>query len=100
MEDSPDVLDEEKLEELVGTATEVRRLLLGILLLGKEMWKEALEQTEEGEEITEVLKGAEEAFVDSSIPDPLEKLENTLSVIHGRTRAVFMLLDYISRHRK
>ncbi|OPY76793.1 MAG: hypothetical protein A4E65_03091 [Syntrophorhabdus sp. PtaU1.Bin153] len=100
MAGSPDVSGEEKLERLVDTATEVRRLLLGMLLIGKGMWKETLEQTEEGTAIAAVLKDAEETFVDSSIFSLLEELENTLSVIHKRARAVFVLLDYISRCRK
>ncbi|WP_028893399.1 hypothetical protein [Syntrophorhabdus aromaticivorans] len=96
----PDASGEEKLGQLVDTATEVRRLLLGMLLIGKGMWKDTLEQTAEGVEMATVLKDAEETFVDSSIFNPLEELENTLSVIHKRARAVFVLLDYISRCRK
>jgi hypothetical protein len=82
-----------------GYSLEVRRLSPGILLIGKVMWKETLEQTEEGTAIAAVLKDAEETFVDSPIFNPLEEIENTLSVIHKRARAVFVLLDYISRCR-
>ncbi len=39
-------------DRLIKTATEIRKTLLGALLLAKDIWKDELEQEEEGIEVT------------------------------------------------
>ena len=49
-----------------------------------------------------VLKTVEEAaeeFIDPSLTDPVEKLDNVLGVINKRARAVVVVLDYLARHK-
>ena len=44
-------------------ATEIRKKLLGALILGKVIWKDELVQKQEGIEILKTIEEAEEAFV-------------------------------------
>ena len=45
------------------------------------------------------MEEAEEEFIDSTLTDPIEKLDSALSVINTRARAFVTLIDYLSQHR-
>ena len=85
--------DEDKLIILENKATEIRKILLGALLLAKEIWKDELEQRKEGIEILKTIEEEEEAFINKSFTDRFEKLEGILNVIHKRAKGLFLLLD-------
>ncbi len=97
-----DTENDDKFIILEKKATEIRKILLGALLLAKDIWKDELEQEQEQEgiEIIETIEKAEEAFVNTSLIDELAKLENILSVIHKRANVIFTVLEYISKNRK
>ncbi len=80
-------------------ATQIRKLLLGSLLLAKDSWKEELSGTQEGVRVLHLIEAAAEDFIDLSITDPVEKLDNVLTVINRRARAIVVVLDYIA-HKK
>jgi hypothetical protein len=42
-----DITDEDRFKKLENKATEIRKILLGTLLLEKEIWKDELEQRKE-----------------------------------------------------
>jgi hypothetical protein len=73
--------DEERLLRLENKGTEIRKLLMGALLLAKGVWKDDLERKPAGLEMLRAIEEAEEDFVDSSLTDRFEKLENLLDVI-------------------
>jgi hypothetical protein len=78
-------------------ATQIRKLLLGSLLLAKDAWKDALLGTPEGLRVLRTVEEAAEEFIDPSITDPVAKLDNILGVINRRARAVVVVMDYIAR---
>ena len=81
-------------------ATQIRKLLLGSLLLAKDAWKEALFSTPEGLRVLKTVEEAEDDFIDLSVTDPVAKLDNVLGVINRRARAVVVLLDFLSHRRQ
>ena len=83
-----------RLLELEQKATEIRKVLLGALLLAKNIGKDKLEQ---GTEVMKVIEEAENAFVNTSVADGFDKLDDALNVIYKRTKAIFMLMEYISK---
>jgi hypothetical protein len=85
---------------LESMATEIRKLLLGALIFGKTIWKDELAQKTEGIEILKMIEEIEEAFVDSSLRDRFDKLENILNVIHKRAKGIFSLMEYISKEKQ
>ncbi|MDI6801170.1 MAG: hypothetical protein QMD01_03805 [Thermodesulfovibrionales bacterium] len=90
-------------DRLIGfkkKATEIRKLLLGTLLLAEGTWKDYLEQKPAGIEVLQVIKEAEEDFVNSSLADRLEKLEDLLDVIYKRAKGIFLLMEYISKNKQ
>lgn len=87
-------------DRFIKKAAEIRKTLLGALLLAKDIWKDELEKEEEGIEVIKAIKEAEEIFIDSSLTDRFEKLENILNVIHKRARGIYVLMEYISKHKK
>ncbi len=91
--------DEDRLKDLEDKASEIRKLLFGALQLAKDVWEDELKQKREGVEIIKALEEAEEAFVDDSLTDRLERLENILDVIHKRAKGIFVLMDYQSKTR-
>jgi hypothetical protein len=90
--------DEERLKRLENKATEMRKLLLGTLLLAKDMWRSDLEQTPAGLEVLREIGEAEEDFVDSSLTERSEKIEDLLDVSLRRAKGIFLLVEYISRN--
>jgi hypothetical protein len=93
---------EEMLDDLMLLeikATQIRKMLLGSLLLAKDAWKDDF-GTSEGLRVLETLEEAEDDFIDPSISDPVAKLDNVLGVINRRARAVFVMLEFLSRRGK
>lgn len=88
---------EDRLIKAENTATEIRKLLLGSLLLAKGVWKDDLERTPAGLEVLRAIEEAEEDFMDSSPTDRFEKLEDLLDVISKRAKGIFLLMEYISK---
>ena len=81
-------------------ATQIRKMLLGSLLLAKDAWKDALQRTPEGLRVLKTVEEAAEEFIDPSLTDPVEKLDNVLGVINRRARAVVVVLDYLAQHKE
>lgn len=92
--------DENRFEELENKLTEIRKLSLGTLLLAKEIWKDELKQKEEGSEVIKAIEEAEEAFVDGSLTDRFEKIEDILSVINKRVKGLFLLLEDMLKNQQ
>lgn len=95
-----DIPDGERLERLENKLTEIRKLSLGTLLLAKEIWKDKLKQKEEVSEVMKAIEEAEEAFVDGSLTDRFEKLENILDVISKRVKGLFLLLEDMLKNQE
>ncbi len=91
--------DEERLLRLESKATEIRKLLLGALLMAKGIWKDDLEGTPEGLEVLRAAEEAEGDFIDRSITDRFERLEDLLGVISKRARGIFLLIEYFSNRQ-
>jgi len=92
-------MHDERLMFLEHKAARIRKLLLGSLLLGKNAWKNELLRTTQGLDVMKTIEEAEEEFIDLSITDPVTKLDDALSVINKRARAVVVLMDYIAQQR-
>jgi hypothetical protein len=92
--------DEERLLRLEDKATEIRKLLLGTLLLAKDLWKKDLEREPAGLEVLQTIEDAEEDFVDSSLTDRFEIFEDLLDLILKRGKGIFLLMEYVSKDRQ
>lgn len=97
MANTDNVNDNDPFRFLEIKAAQIRKLLLGSLLLAKDAWKDALLGTPEGRRVLKTVEDAEDDFIDSSISEPFAKLDNVLSVINRRARAVVELIDYITQ---
>ena len=91
-----EITDEDKFIRLEHKCTEIRKTLMGTLLMAKDLYKEEL-LNREGEEVTRVLEEAEEAFVDISLTNRFARLENVLNVIQKRAQGLYMLMEYLSK---
>ena len=91
---------EDRLIRFENKATEIRKLLLGSLLLAKGVWKDDLKQKPAGLEVLLAIKEGEEDFMDSSLTDRFERLEDLLDVILKRAKGIFLLMEYISKDRQ
>jgi hypothetical protein len=91
--------NEDRLIEFENKASEIRKILLGALLLAIDIWKDELEQNRERIEVIQAIEEAEEAFINSSLTDSLEKLEDVIDVIHKRAKAIYALMEYVSKHK-
>ncbi len=94
-----DTISEDRFLILEHMATEIRKKLLGTLILAKVIWKDELVQKEEGMEIMKTIEEAEEAFVNGSLTR-FDKLENILNVIHTRAKGLFLLMEYIAKEKQ
>ena len=68
-----DTTDRDNLIRLLGLeqkATEIRKALLGALLLAKDIGKDKLEQ---GADVMKIVEEAENAFVNTSLTDGFDK---------------------------
>ncbi len=90
-------LHDDPLRLLEIKATQIRKLLLGALLLAKDAWKGVLLGTPEGLRVLKTVEEAADEFIDPSITDPVAKLDDILSVINRRARALVVVMDYIAR---
>ncbi len=88
---------EDRLIQGENKAMEIRKILLGSLLLAKGVWRDDLEQKPAGLEVLRAIEEAEEDFMDSSLTDRFEKLEDLLDVILKRAKGIFLLMEYISK---
>ena len=95
-----EITDEDRFIRLENNCTEIRRALMGTLLLAKDLYKDELPGSREGEEVIRVLEEAEEAFVDTSLTDRFARLKNALDVIHKRSKGLYTMMEYLSKHRK
>jgi hypothetical protein len=95
-----EITDEDRLIRLEHTCTEIRKTLMGTLLLAKDLYKDDLLNSREGEEVISILEEAEEAFVDTSLTNRFDRLENVLDVIHKRTKGLYTLMEYFSKYKK
>jgi hypothetical protein len=92
-------IHDERLMFLEIKATQIRKMLLGSLLLAKDAWQDALHGTAEGLHVLKTVE-AEDDFIDPSITDSVEKLDNVLGVINRRARAIVVVLDFLSRRKE
>jgi len=92
-----EITDEDKFIRLEHKCTEIRKTLMGTLLLAKDLYKDELLNSREGEEVIRVLEEAEEAFVDISLTNRFARLENVLNVIQKRAQGLYMLMEYLSK---
>ncbi len=100
MKDFFDALHDDRFLFLEIKAAQIRKLLLGSLLLAKDTWRDALLRTPEGLRVLKTIEEAADEFIDPSIADPLAKLDNALSIINRRARAVVIVLDYLAQHKE
>jgi hypothetical protein len=91
-------VDEDRLIRCENKVTEIRKLLLGTLLLAKDIWKDDLEQKPAGLEVLRAIEKAEEDFMNRSLTDRFEKIEDLLDVILKRAKGIFLLMEYISKN--
>jgi hypothetical protein len=59
-------------------ATQIRKLLLGSLLLATNAWRDALLGTPDGLRVLKTIEEAENEFIDPSITEPFAKLDDIL----------------------
>ena len=95
-----DTMHDDRFMFLEIKAQQIRKMLLGSLLLAKDAWKDALLRTPEGLGVLKAVDEAAEEFIDTSLTDPVEKLDNVLGVINRRARAIVVLLDYLAQHKE
>ena len=91
-----EITDEDRFIRLEHICAEIRKTLMGALLLAKDAYKDELLKSREGQEIISALEEAEDAFVDTSLTNRFARLENVLDVLQKRSQGLFMLMDYIS----
>jgi hypothetical protein len=85
---------------LENKATQIRKLLLGSLLLLKDTWKEELSSSPKGLDVMITMEKAEEEFFDAALTDPVERLDRALSVSNTRARAIVMAIDYLAANKQ
>jgi hypothetical protein len=95
-----DTINEDRFIILEHMATEIRKKLLGALILAKVIWKDELVQKEKGMEIIKTIEEAEEAFVDASLTNRFDRLENILTLIYKRAKGLFLLMEYIAKEKQ
>ncbi len=81
-------------------ADQIRKMLLGSLLLAKDAWKDALLGAPEGLRVLKTVEEAAEEFADPALTDPVAKLDSVLGVINKRARALVVMLDYLAQHKQ
>lgn len=85
---------------LENKTAQIRKLMFGAILLGKDTWRDELLGSPEGLEVLKTMEEAEEEFMDPSLSDPVARLDRELSIINRRARAFVRLIDYLARHRQ
>ncbi|MEW6586376.1 MAG: hypothetical protein AB1442_12295 [Nitrospirota bacterium] len=95
-----EISDEDRFKRLENNCTDIRKRLMGALLLAKDLYKDELLKSPEGEEVKRSLEEAEDAFVDRSLTDRFARLENVLHVIQKRVQGLYSLMEYVSNRAK
>jgi hypothetical protein len=95
-----EITDEDRFIRLEHKCTEIRKMLMGTLLLAKDVYKDELLKSREGEEVIRIVEEAEEAFVDAKLTNRFARLENVLDVVHKRTKGLYALTEYLTKHKK
>ena len=85
---------------LENKAAQIRKLLFGSLLLVKDAWKDELLNSPKGLDVLRTMEEAEEEFIDTTLTDPVQRLDRALSVINTRARAFVMAIDYLAQHKQ
>ena len=91
-----EITDEDRLIRLEYTCTEIRKTLMGALMLAKALYKDELLKSGEGEEIIKTLETAENVFVDESLTNRFARIENVLDVTQKRAQGLFVLMEHLS----
>lgn len=94
-----DAINEGRFLILENLATEIRKLLLGTLIFTKIILKDELAQ-EKCVEILKMIEEAEEAFLNDSLTNKFDRLEDILSLIHKRAKAIFLLTEYLAKEKR
>ena len=81
-------------------ATEIRKFLVGSLIFSKFIWKYELTQKEKGAQLLKMIEEMEDAFLDSSLTNKFDRLENLLTLIHKRAKGLFLLTEYIAKSKR
>ena len=92
-----EITDDDRFIRLENKCAEIRKTLMGTLLLAKDLYKDELLKSREGEEVIRVVEEAEEAFVDDMLTNRFARLENVLDVIHKRTNGLYALMEYFTK---
>ena len=100
MRNDHDTAHDDRFMFLEIKAEQIRKMLLGSLLLAKDAWKDVLLRTPEGLRVLKTVDEASEEFIDRSLSDPVAKLDDVLGVINRRARAVVVVLDYLAQHKE
>ncbi|MEW6117585.1 MAG: hypothetical protein AB1553_11920 [Nitrospirota bacterium] len=95
-----DLIDTERMKGLEQQAAEIRKLLLGALLMAKDLWRKELEQEHEESELARAIREAEEAFVDVYREDSSEKLENLFEIIRKRAKGLFRIMEAATNYER
>jgi len=85
---------------LENKAAQIRKLLLGSLILAKDAWKEELSSSPKGLDVMMTMEKAEEEFFDAALADPMERLDRALSISNTRARAIVMAIDYLAGNKQ
>jgi len=95
-----DTSDEGMLIRFENKITEIRKLLLGTLMLLRDMWEDDLKQTPDGIELLQTIEKIEETFLNSSSIDKFEHFDNLLDVTLERAKGIFLLVEYKSKNKE
>jgi hypothetical protein len=93
-------MDDGRFMILENKAAQIRKLLLGSLLLAKNTWRDELLSTPKGLDVMKTMEEAEEEFINPALTRSVEKLDSALSVINTRARAFVTLIDYLAQHKR
>lgn len=94
-----EITDEERLIRLERISVEIRKTLMGTLLLAKDLYENELLKSREGKEVMGILEEAEDAFGETSLTNRLARLENVLDVIYKRSKGLYALTEHLVKHK-
>ena len=95
-----DTFDKGRLIRFENKVTEIRKLLLGTLMLLRDMWEDNLKQKPAGIELLQTIEEIEETFLNSSLIDKFEHFDNLLDVTLKRAKGIFLLVEYKSKNKQ
>ncbi|HBH62913.1 MAG TPA: hypothetical protein DDX85_14500 [Nitrospiraceae bacterium] len=100
MEDNSNSTGDYRFMILENKAAQIRKLLLGSLILAKDTWKEELSSSPKGLDVMMAMEKAEEEFFDATLTDPMERLDRALSISNTRAQAIVMAIDYLAGNKQ